>query len=58
MNEKVIYYNSITDENLNSNYDIKKFLQERFVVIEFNIHSIKLRSKTSLDNIFIYNFRS
>lgn len=37
---------------------LKSFHKIGLLVVKFNIHSINLRFKTSLDGIFIYSFHS
>lgn len=32
-------YNGITNNNLNFGHDIKNFFQDRFIEVEFSIHS-------------------
>lgn len=49
-------YNDIINKNLNLNHNIQQFWQNWFRVTKFNIYSINFKSKTSLKNIFTYNF--
>lgn len=57
-NKRIFYFtsNSITNENLNSDHNIKYFWQKQIIAAKFNTYAINLRFTTKLDDTFNYKF--